>query len=98
MPNLARLGKLIVILIVLQLSCTKIQRPFGKAGGFPTETLAQTNSLPSEFGKLVSVVVSPDFPRTAQLWFQDEKGDVRLVFYDMNQNKLGPSAVVFRRI
>ena len=98
MSNLTKLGKIIVILAVLQLSCAKVQQPFAKAGGLPTENLTQTNSLPSDWGKLISVAVSPDFPRTVQLWFQDEKGDVRLVFYDMNQNKLGPSAVVFRRI
>ena len=98
MSNLAKLGTILVILAVLQPSCTKIQQPFEKAGGVATENLAQPNSIPLDWGKLISVAISPDFPRTAQLWFQDEKGDVRLVFYDMNQNKLGPTAAVFRRI
>jgi len=98
MSNLAKLGTILVILTVLQPSCTKIQQPLEKAGALPTENLAQTNSIPSDWGKLISVAISPDFPRIAQLWFQDEKGDIRLVFYNTNQNKLVPTAVVFRRI
>jgi hypothetical protein len=97
MSNLGRVGTILLILAALQMSCTKIQQPSAEGGALTTEKLAQTNLIPSDWGKLISVAISPDFPRLAQLWFQDEKGDIRLVFYEMSQNKIRPTAVLFRR-
>ena len=97
MPNVSKIGKFFMILVVLQLSCTKLQTP-AKEGALPMERLIQTNSIPSEWGKLISVAISPDFPRRVQLWLQDEKGNIHLAFYDMVQNRLSPDAIVFRRI
>lgn len=97
MSNIIKLGKVIVILLVLQLSCTKFPQPPATEGALPTIDIVQTDSIPSEWGKLVSVAISPDFPRRVQLWFQDEKGEIHLAFYDMSQRKLAPKVVVFHR-
>jgi hypothetical protein len=99
MSNTTKLISVIVFLLVLQLSCTKLPQGLATTeGSFPTEKVIQTNSIPPEWGKLISVAISPDFPRVSQLWFQDEKGDIHLAFYDLSQNKLSPNVVVLRRI
>lgn len=98
MSNLRKLGKIIMILVVLQLSCTKFPQTPAKEGALPLERLTQSNSIPSDWGKLISVAIPPDHPRQVQLWFQDEKGNIHLAFYDMDQNRLSPDAVVFSRI
>lgn len=96
MSFLGKIANVLVILLVLQLSCTKYPRAPAE-GALPAIDLVQTDSIPSEWGKLVSVAISPDFPRRVQLWFQDENGDIRLAFYEMNQRKLAPKVVVFSR-
>lgn len=97
MTKIINYGKVLTIALVLQLSCTKIPQSPATEGALPTIDIVQTNSIPSEWGKLVSVVISPDFPRRVQLWFQNEKGDIYLAFYEMSQRKLAPKAVVFSR-
>ena len=97
MSNLGKLGTTIVILVVFQLSCTKLEQKPAKEGALPTISLNQTNSIPSDWGKLISTTVSPDSPGLVLLWFQDEKGDIHLASYDMRQNRLSPDAAVIRR-
>ncbi len=98
MSNLRKLGTIIMILVVFQLSCTKLQQePAQKEGALPILRLDQTNSIPSDWGKLISTTISPDMPRVVLLWFQDEKGDIHLASYNMRQNKISPNAVVIRR-
>jgi len=97
MPNLIKLGAPLLILALVQPSCTKIPQTPAAEGALPTIDVVQADSIPSDWGKLVSVTISPDFPRRVQLWFQDEKNVIRLVFYDMPQRRLAPKAVVFNR-
>ena len=80
-------------LIVLYLSCVKLpQKQPAKEGDAAIEKLTQTNSIPSDWGKLISVVNQLDSPNSVQLWFQSEKGDIHFVIYDINHNRLIPSA------
>jgi hypothetical protein len=97
MSNLRKLGTILMILVVFQLSCTKLEQKPAKEGALPIISLNQTNSIPSDWGKLISTTISPDSPRLVLLWFQDEKGDIHLASYDMRQNKLSPDAAVIRR-
>ena len=97
MSKILKLGSLFFMLAIFLTSCAKLPQTPAKEGALPMESLAQTNSIPADWGKLVSVTISPDFPRQVQLWFQDEKGDIHLAFYEMAQNKLSPDAIVFRR-
>ena len=99
MSNATKLISVIVFLLFLQLSCTKLpQEPAGAEGSFPTEKVIQTNSIPHEWGKLISVTIPPNFPSGAQLWFQDDKGNIRVAFYDGSLSKFSPDVLVFRRI
>ena len=96
MSNFRKLGTILMILVVFQLSCTKLKTT-PTEGAVPIIALNQTNSIPSVWGKLISTTISPDIPRLVLLWFQDEKGDIYLASFDMRQNKLSPNASVIRR-
>jgi hypothetical protein len=98
MSNLTKLCLIVVVLVVLQLSCTRLpQKQPVQEGSVATEKLTQTNSIPSDWGKLISVVIPPDSPNLAQLWFQDEKGDIHMAGYNMVQNRLTTNARLFPR-
>ena len=96
MSNLRKLGTILMVLVVFQLSCTKLKQA-PTEGALPIIGLNQTNSIPSDWGKLISTTISPDSPRLVLLWFQDEKGDIHLASYNMGQNKLSADAAVIRR-
>ena len=98
MSRIIKIGSLFLVLAIFLPSCTKLPQGLpDKEGSLPKETLAQNQSIPSQWGKLVSVAISPDFPRMTQLWFQNEEGDIHLAFYDLRQNRLFTEAVVIRR-
>jgi len=98
---LSRRRKWIVIVVVilallsLSWSCTKIRESeWGKPGkgNVAFETLPATDSVPLNWGKLVSVSSSPNLPYAFQLWFQDEQGNLRMVLFDMHANILWKDA------
>jgi hypothetical protein len=80
---------LVMILVLVPLSCTKIgeQAPTGQ-GNVAIETLPANNSIPLKWGNLVSVTVTPEAGAYFQLWFQDEQGNLRLVLYHARTNSL----------
>jgi len=87
-----------LVLIFLHLSCTKLpQRQAAKEGDIAIERLTQANSIPSEWGKLVSVTNQPDIPSSVLLWFQDEKGDIHCVSFEINQKRLSLTAWLIPR-
>ena len=78
----------VVALIVLHVSCAKLpQTQSPKEGEVISEKLIETNSIPADWGKLISVVNTTD-AAMFQLWFQSEKGDVRMATYSMRFNRL----------
>jgi hypothetical protein len=93
-----KLGAFLLILAAFQLSCTKLQRQPNEEGALPVVRLSQPNSIPSDWGKLVSTTVSSDTsPSVMFLWFQNESGDIHLVSYDVSKNKLNLDAAVIAR-
>jgi hypothetical protein len=97
MSNLKKLCLIVVVLVVLQLSCTKLpQKQPVSEGTIATEKLTQTNSIPSDWGKLISVVIRSD-SQWALLWFQNEKGDIHLLGYNVVENRLAADAKLFPR-
>ena len=90
MSNQAKLLLVAVVLVVFCSACTKLpQGQSPKAGNVAVIKLPQTNSIPSSWGKLISAVIPADSPEWTQLWFQDEKGDLRLAFFNTKQKVLG---------
>lgn len=85
------LGRAIICLslalAVLLLSCTKQPEWVGAGeGAVAVEKLPEVDSIPLEWGNLVSSNVISSQPWVCQLWFQDENGTLRLVHYDVRDN------------
>ena len=84
-----RVGICIVIAVpvIFLSSCTKLPEWAAQGeGDIATDTLPQEDSIPAQWGNLVSVTTSPSIAHVFQLWFQDEDGNVRLVSYSARSN------------
>ena len=89
---------LVVVLLFPIVSCTRLDE--GPPKGMVllgTEKLPALDSIPLEWGKLVSVSAAPIYPDLCQLWFQDENGKVRMVPFDIRYSRLVGKAVVVPR-
>jgi hypothetical protein len=89
MLSLVQKCLVVMVLVLLVLSCTKIPQ-FSAAGQgtVAIEKLPAKDSIPLKWGNLVSVTVSPDAGYYFQLWFQDEQGNLRMAIYQMRTNSL----------
>lgn len=87
----------IVIAVLFLFSCTKIEPQRPEEGSFAIEKLPAANSIPSNWGKLISVSNEPDFPNWVQLWFEDKDGNVRMVAYTIGTNRLEGTVVLIPR-
>jgi hypothetical protein len=67
------------------------------AGAMRRDPLPDSTSVPSSWGKLVTVTVNPAFTDAFQLWFQDSTGTIHLVVYQGHMHKLSPFAPVITR-
>ncbi len=86
---LSRIGisLILVILIFLSLSCTKIEQPAARGrGDLVFKALPSPDSIPLEYGNLVSVSSVAGYQYWVQLWFQDENGILRMVRYRIKGN------------
>jgi len=97
MLKISNFIKVILVLIAFQFGCTKLPQAPLEENVQIVEDLSTTDAIPHEWGNLVSTVISPDFPRRVQLWFQNEEGEIHLAFYEMDERRLAPKIVVFRR-
>ena len=86
-----------VIMVVLSSSCAKLPESEIEKGLVALEEFRFDGSIPAEFGNLVSVSNSPKTPTWFQLWFQDENGSLRMVYYDRYANVIFPSARLIPR-
>ena len=89
---------LVAILVLINLSCAKLtkEKP-AEVGEVAVEELPYKDSIPSNWGKLVTVSSAPGIDHWVQLWFEDEEGNIRMVAYNIVQNRLSSQAKVFRR-
>lgn len=92
------LGLFVVMLLVPAFSCTKMQDKSALPGPVLTnEQLPALDSIPTQWGKLVSVTTNPAYPGWFQLWFEDETSTVRMVAFNHKTSKLDPKVVVIPR-
>ena len=89
---------LVVALLLPTLSCTKLSdRPAPKGVVVGSEKLPVLDSIPPEWGKLVSVTSNTAYPGWFQLWFEDESGTVRMVLFNLRTKQLDSNAKVLPR-
>jgi len=77
---------MIVLAVFLLVSCSRVEKEsVTTKGELKTVKLEKLDGIPSEYGALVGVTANPQYHRWAQLWFQDDKGTIRVVsvgFFD----------------
>ena len=84
---------LVMAMVLFAMSCTKVpDLATQREGGLAIEKLEDVTAIPSKLGKLISVSKRPDVAHVFQLWFQDEDGNVSMVVYNKNSNRLLPNA------
>jgi hypothetical protein len=96
---------LIVVLGLLPLSCAKIPEDerlrlaeeYLVKEGLVAEELPYADSIPSEWGNLVSVSSVADRPYMVQLWFQDENGNLRIADYHISMSRFAKHFRVIHR-
>jgi hypothetical protein len=89
---------LVAVLLLPALSCTRLPEESAQKGVMVgSEQLPALDSIPSEWGKLVSVTTNPAYPGWFQLWFQDETSTVRMVAFDLQTKQFNSNAIVLPR-
>ena len=89
---------LVVVFLFPVISCTRLgEAPTKGIVPLGTEYLPAVDSIPLEWGKLVSVSTTPIYEGIFQLWFQDENGKVRMVTFDIRDSRLISVARVIPR-
>ena len=88
MKNLISLFFTLLVCTFLFSSCSRIDvAQQSQKGNLQQVKLAKQDSIPMEYGSLVGVTPNKEYPRWAQLWFQDDSGIIRIVsvgFFDQS--------------
>ena len=89
---------LVLVVVVVTTSCTRLPRSGtpGEGGELAINTLRFTDSIPLEWGDLISVTRG-SHPDHSLLWLQDEQGDIRVVGYNRITQRLSSGARVIGR-
>ena len=89
---------LIILCTSIFIACARIedvQKPV--KGELQKMKLTKLDSLPMEYGSLVGVTPNYNFPRWAQLWFEDDKGTIRIVSVGFFDQKISDTVTVIPR-
>jgi hypothetical protein len=78
-------------LALAALGCQKLEPP---PAAPRTVTL---DAVPADMGDLFAVTTAPEWPTTAQLWFQRPDHTITMVGVDMKTLKVSPTTVVIPR-
>jgi len=86
-------------LVALSVSCTRLPQDGAPraAGGLAVESLEDEVSVPSEWGNLIDVTQHPSLEQITWLWFQDDEGSIRVVWYNVRTMRLATEATVIHR-
>jgi len=89
---------LVAVLLVPTFSCTRLpESPTQKGATVASVQPPSSDSIPAEWGKLVSVTSNATYPGWFQLWFEDGTGTVRLVPFDLQTKHFGSDVMVLPR-
>ena len=89
----------VLVLVASAAGCTRLppERQPGMRGSLPVESLDDSLTIPAEWGTLAAVENHPSAPNHTRLWFEDEEGTIRLVWYNSVNSQLLTQAAVIRR-
>ncbi len=88
----------VIASVLLTFSCARLlEEPTPEEIVVAKEALPYMDSIPAQWGNLISVSSVAEYPTQVQLWFQDDKGLVRMVTYSIRSNMFGNEFVLFHR-
>ncbi len=88
----------VIASVLLTFSCARLlEEPTPEKGVVAMEATPYVDSIPTQWGNLISVSSVADSPSSVELWFQDDKGHVRMVTYSIRSNNLDSEFVSFHR-
>lgn len=89
---------LVLVLVFFVASCTRLPRSEtpGEKGELAIDTLRFSDSIPLEWGDLISVT-SSSHPNVSLLWLRDQAGNIHVVRYSETTQRLGHSARLIGR-
>ena len=88
---------LIPSLLLLLVSCRRIDAPAVTGDAIPRELMQPNAAVPTNWGNLVSVSSVALYPDLVQLWFQDSSGNVRMAVFNVETNQLLNSTHIRRQ-
>lgn len=83
--------------LIFSVSCTRLGEPGPGEQNLALQELTQPDSIPANWGKLVSVSSIPAAGKWVQLWFQNDEGIIRVVTYNVGDNYLSSQARIIHR-
>lgn len=93
-----KLVLLSLVALLLASSCAKLpEKSTEEQGDIAYVRLVAKDSIPAAWGRLVTVSNSADFGHVFQMWFEDEAGAVRVVFYNIRSNSFQSEGRLFPR-
>lgn len=98
MRTQSKLAFLFVLSCLVVASCadqTPEPLPAGPLGR--DQSVVLEDSIPAEYGRLVSVTTTDVYPNFAQLWFEKEDGSIVTVFVNFKRGLMEKHALVIPR-
>ena len=88
----------VLALVGLGVGCEPIDRSSTAPDSIVSERLPDPASVPAEYGRLFDVTTTPGYREDfAQLWFVDDEGTIRCVYYHFRDRALDPRVDVIPR-
>jgi len=87
----------VIAILAFGAACKKMGEPGTGEQTLSMEELPRADSIPREWGKLISVSSIPGIENWAQLWFEDDEGRIRIAAYNVRNNYLSKQARIIRR-
>jgi len=89
---------LVVVLLLPAFSCSRLPEKRVQTGvTVGSEQMPAPDSIPAEWGKLVSVTTNPAYPGWFQLWFEDGSSTVRMAAFNLRTKQFDSEAMVLPR-
>ena len=84
-------------LLLVASACRRIDAPAAGGDSLVSEDMQPTAAIPASWGNLVTVSSVAHYPDLVQLWFQDSSGNVRMVVFNVDQNRFLNSTQIRRQ-
>ncbi|MCK5077745.1 MAG: hypothetical protein KAR38_15285 [Calditrichia bacterium] len=97
MANLLRVFIMGLFILLVSISCTRIEQQAAPEGELEYIVQSELNSIPLEYGKLKSITAHSMYDGWAQLWFEDEQQTIRMVRVNFHINKIHENVIIISR-